>query len=272
MEQKLNRTNIRQYFGGKSQTLPILLAIVGIFAIAIPFVAIILWIIAAVLFIKNRYFSDFTYEEDVDKAMAYEKEMCKTRALEKLGLIKEQVAIIEPIFTSGPASYIPATATSDIVFRNMGKGLLGKALGKKEMKKALKENSDDPLDFEKVGSDDQLRYTLLCNTALYFGEEQIYIYYENVDIATGLVYQSGTREYFYKDIEAISTTQTNTKQFVPKKKKYIRVIRENFTISLAGTYYTGAFGAVTENGDNKNVVDNQFAAMRNLVRDKKNEK
>lgn len=270
MDQTVNRNHIREYFRGRGSKLSLILFIIGIFFVWTIIVSIVLWIIALVLWIKNTFFSDYSYEDDVDRAMAYEFEKCKERSLEKLGLVKEQVAIIEPIFTTGQASYIPATATSDLAARQLSKGLLGRLFGRKDFKKALKENDDDPLSYQKIGSDDNLRYTLLCNTALYFGEQQVYIYYEDVDIATGLVYASGTKEYFYKDIQAISTNQTNTKMFNAKKKKYIRIINETFTIALAGTHYTGAFGSITEGGENKNVVDNQFAAMRNLVREKKN--
>ncbi len=270
MDQTVNRNHIREYFGGKSSKLSLLLFIIGLCFVWTIIVAVVLWAVALALWIKNALFSDYTYEDDVDKAMAYEFEKCKERSLEKLGLVKEQVSLIEPIFTTGKASYIPATATSDLAAKQLSKGFLGKLLGKKDFKKALKENDDDPISYQKIGSDDNLRYTLLCNTALYFGEQQVYIYYEDVDIATGLIYACGTKEYFYKDIEGISVNQTNTKMLNIKKKKYIRIINESFTISLSGSYYTGAFRSVTEGNTDPRIGDNQFAAMRTLIREKKN--
>ncbi len=270
MDQTVNRNHIREYFRGRGSKLSLILVIIGILFVWTAIVTIVLWSIALVLWIRNKFFSDYSYEDDVDKAMAYEFEKCKERSLEKLGLVKEQVSLIEPIFTTGQASYVPATATSDLAARELSKGFFGRLFGRKDFKKALKENDDDPLSYQKIGSDDNLRYTLLCNTALYFGEQQVYIYYEDVDIATGLVYACGTKEYFYKDIEGISINQTNTKMLNIKKKKYIRIINESFTISLAGSYYTGAFRSVTEGNENEKIGDNQFAAMRNLVREKKN--
>ena len=273
MQENFNRSNIRPYFGGKKSVVPLLVLIIGIVCFFVPLgffkvLGVVAVIAAAVLWIKNKFFSDFTHEDDVDKAMAYEAEQAKTRALERLGIVKEQVSLIDPIATSGMAPRT-ITASDKIQFEQNTKGLFGKLLNKKNTKKQLMENDDDPKYFVKVGSDDKLRYTLLHNTVYYFSDSQLYIYWENVDIATGLVYGSGTSEYFYKDIEAVSTSQVCDKQFAPKKKKYVRYINEYVSVILAGTRYSGAFRTYTEGSVDKKEIADQIFAMRNLIRDKK---
>ena len=273
MQENFNRSNIRPYFGGKKSVVPLLVLIIGIVCFFVPLgffkvLGVVAVIAAAVLWIKNKFFSDFTHEDDVDKAMAYEAEQAKTRALERLGIVKEQVSLIDPIATSGMAPRT-ITASDKIQFEQNTKGLFGKLLNKKNTKKQLIENDDDPKYFVKVGSDDKLRYTLLHNTVYYFSDSQLYIYWENVDIATGLVYESGTSEYFYKDIEAVSTSQVCDKQFAPKKKKYVRYINEYVSVILAGTRYSGAFRTYTEGSVDKKEIADQIFAMRNLIRDKK---
>ena len=273
MQENFNRSNIRPYFEGKKSVVPLLVLIIGIVCFFVPLgffkvLGVVAVIAAAVLWIKNKFFSDFTHEDDVDKAMAYEAEQAKTRALERLGIVKEQVSLIDPIATSGMAPRT-ITASDKIQFEQNTKGLFGKLLNKKNTKKQLMENDDDPKYFVKVGSDDKLRYTLLHNTVYYFSDSQLYIYWENVDIATGLVYESGTSEYFYKDIEAVSTSQVCDKQFAPKKKKYVRYINEYVSVILAGTRYRGAFRTYTEGSVDKKEIADQIFAMRNLIRDKK---
>ena len=273
MQENFNRSNIRAYFGGKKSIVPLLVLIIGIVCFFVPlsffkFLGFVALVIALVLWVKNKFFSDFTHEDDVDKAMAYEADKAKSRALERLGIIKEQVSLIDPIATSGMAPRT-ITASDKIQFEQNTKGLFGKLLNRKNAKKQLMENDDDPKYFVKVGSDDKLRYTLLHNTVYYFSDSQLYIYWENVDIATGLVYESGTNEYFYKDIEAVSTSQVCDKQFAPKKKKYVRYINEYVSVILAGTRYSGAFRTYTEGSVDKKEIADQIFAMRNLIRDKK---
>ena len=273
MEENFNRSNIRPYFGGKKSVVQILVLIIGLICFMVPlgffkFLGFVAVIAAIVLWVNNKFFSDFTHEDDVDKAMAYEAEKAKTRALERLGIVKEQVSLIDPIATSGMAPRV-ITASDRIQIEQKSKGLLGQLFNSKKTKKQLMENDDDPKYFVKIGSDDKLRYTLVQNTVYYFSDSQLYIYWENVDIATGLVYESGTNEYFYKDIEAVSTSQSCDKQFAPKKKKYVRYINEYVSIALAGTYYSGTFRTYTEGSLDRKEIADQIFAMRNLIREKK---
>ena len=77
MDQTVNRNHIREYFGGKSSKLSLILFIIGLCFVWTIIVAVVLWAVALALWIKNAFFSDYTYEDDVDKAMAYEFEKCK---------------------------------------------------------------------------------------------------------------------------------------------------------------------------------------------------
>lgn len=275
MKKNLNRSNIRPYFGSGRSGVPLKVLVAGIVCLFIPngfftMIGVIAIVAAVAIRFYNRYLTDFTHEEDVDKAMAYEEEQSKKRALERLGIVEEQVSLIDPIITSGMASRV-ITASDKIEFEQNTKGFFGRMLNKKNAQKQLIENDDDPKFFVKVGSDDKLRYTLVHNTVYFFGDSQLYIYWENVDIATGFVYESGTNEFFYKDIEAVSTSQVCDKQFSSKKKQYIRYINEYVSIVLSGTDYSGTFRTFTEGSVDKKEIADQIFAMRNLIRDKKME-
>ena len=255
----VDRGAVRSYFMGKSQIMPIILMIVGIPLIFCMGIGIILIIIGAVMYFKNK--NDFANEDKVDEVTKLEIENAKDRALKKFNLLQEQVSIIDPISISGPADQ-PNSPTAALLARQSNS-----ILSNKTLKKALGDKNDDPIYVAKIGSDSKLRYTLVNITTYLFGESQLYIYYSNVDITTGKVFSEGTNEYFYKDIEAISTSQDTRKIFNIKEKKYDKVVYERVAIYTAACYYSASLGARKEDAPSK--LETQITAMRNLIRDKK---
>ena len=255
----VDRGAVRNYFMGKSQIMPIILMIVGIPLIFCMGIGIILIIIGAVMYFKNK--NDFANEDKVDEVTKLEIENAKDRALKKFNLLQEQVSIIDPISISGPADQ-PNSPTAVLLARQSNS-----ILSNKTLKKALGDKNDDPIYVAKIGSDSKLRYTLVNITTYLFGESQLYIYYSNVDITTGKVFSEGTYEYFYKDIEAISTSQDTRKIFNIKEKKYDKVVYEYVAIYTGGCYYSASLGARKEDAPSK--LETQITAMKNLIRDKK---
>ncbi len=261
----IDRGAVKQYFIGKSQKLPIFLMILGIPLIFLWGLGLILIIIGLVLYTKNR--NEYANEEKVDEIVKVELDQAKKRALKKLNLVKEQVSAIDPVVVFGPADQ-PYSETAAILAQQKNSGVLGVLLS---AKRSVLENSDDPVYIEKVGSDNNLRYTLLSITTYMFGEDQLYIYYENVDITTGLVFSEGTFEYFYSDITSIETFESKSKirRMVSKKKvQEFRIVKERMAIyNSGGRSYVASLGAREES--EPSIMGDKFVAMRNLIRDKK---
>ena len=99
-----------------------------------------------------------------------------------------------------------------------------------------------------------------------FGEKQLYIYYSNVDLCTGLVYSEGSHEYFYSDINAISFLQDKEKVYNFKTRKFQRILFECVKIYSSGCHYTATLSTDVD----KSVVEKEFTGMRNLIRERKN--
>lgn len=262
MSNVVDRSKVKNYFKAKSTTLSIILMIVGVFFILMPNVFIkIIGLAMAIgggyLFYKAK--NNFDNEDKVDEMMKIEIEEAKQRGIKKFNLVQEQVSLIEPISIHGPAAQ-PNSPTATV----LSYGTKGMS---RTFQKKLAMNNDDPIFIGKIGSDSKYRYTLLSITTYLFGEEQLYIYYSNVDITTGLVFSEGTHEYFYKDIEAMSTSQSNTREYNIRKKQFERIVKECFLVSTSGSSYLGAFEP--RKMDEPSKLEEQFTAMRNLIREKK---
>lgn len=251
----IDRGAVRKYFMEKNQIVPLILIVIGIATLAM-LVGIIFIIAGIIIYFKNK--NDFSNEDKVDEITKVEIENAKERALKKFNLVQEQVSLIEPISVAGPANQPNSPTAQAIASSNASSKLV---------KKALASSNDDPIYVERLGSDYNLRYTLVNITTFLFSETQLYIYYSNVDITTGLVFSEGTYEIFYSDIESIYTSKDVRKIFSPKQKKYEKVVYEYLSVYTGGSYYKAGLPATKEGEPSK--IDNQFSAMRNLIREKK---
>lgn len=248
----LNRKKIKKYFLGKSQVGPIILIILGIITIA-AVVGILFLIGGIVWYIYNKFSADHSGESEVDRAKAQVIDMAKNRALSKLNLIDDQVSNVDPVVVHG-RGFEPVSPTG-IAIANTSK----------MFKKALLKKSDDPIYMTRIGSDNNVRCSLVSVTVFMFGEKQLYIYYANVDLTTGLVYSEGTHEYFYSDINAISFLQDREKVFNFKKKKFERFLFESIKVFASGCNYTATLSTDLEHS----VIEKEFTGMRNLIRERK---
>ncbi len=88
-----------------------------------------------------------------------------------------------------------------------------------------------------------------------------------MDLTTGLVYDEGTHELFYQDINAVSFKQIREKIFNIKRRKFERHLLEYVSVYTSGCSYTAGISTDMNNS----VLESQFTGMRNLIRDKKNE-
>lgn len=255
---------IRKYFLSQ-KTLPLVLIILGIPLIFAVGIGLILILIGIILMFR----SNFSGEDVVDRARDRQIHILKKRGLEKLNLIQDQVSLIDPIVLVGigespDSSFDAARADAQSRKRRKSSGIFGffSIFGKKKSNGT----ENDPVEAMRIGSDECLR-TMLMEVAVYvFTEQQILLYRGDVDISTGLVYSEMTAECFYQDIEGMNFSQSVYKVFNTKKKQYINKIMESFTLFLGGCKFSASIN--TEMNDS--AVDNQLAAMRNLIRDKKN--
>lgn len=133
-------------------------------------------------------------------------------------------------------------------------------------------NKFDPSLIIKLGSDDAIRVSLPAITVYMFGDDQLYTYYQYVDLVTGKVFFEGVQEYFYEDIVAITSTQENKKVF----KRYgflnlflktVDYLNESITVVTSGCKHGESY--IVPMG--QSLLDTKFVGMRNLVRQKKNE-
>ena len=254
--ENLNRNKVKQYFIGKSSVGPLILLIVGLATIAIG-VGIAFLIAALVWFLYNKFTADLSGQAEVDKALQHERDLAKDRALRKLNLLDEQVQDVPPVVVSG-RGFEPESPTTQKLAVG---GFFSRLFRGKILKK-----SDDPIYMIRIGSDNKFRCSLTSISVFMFGEKQLYIYYANVDLTTGLVYSEGTHEYFYSDINAISFTQDREKVFNFKTKKYERVLFECVKIFASGCHHTATLSTDLDNS----VIEREFTGMRNLIRDRKN--
>lgn len=253
----VDRSKVKKYFFGKSNLLAILLIVVGI--ITLVWKIGILLILAGIAWILyNKFSADEEGQAEADKAKEIEIQLARERAMDKLNLIQEQVMDIDPVVTCA-AAYEPNSPTSQTV---AAAGKYGKFF-----KSSLGRNSDDPIFAWRIGADKRLRYSLTKITVFMFGQQQLYIYYANVDLTTGLIYDEGTNEIFYQDISGISFKQIREKIFNIKSKKFERHLLEYVSVYASGCRYTA--GISTDMS--RSILESQFTGMRNLIRDKKNE-
>lgn len=253
----LDRSKVKQYFIGKSQLGPILLIVFGFITLAF-IIGIFLLIGGIVWFCINKFGADLAGEADVDKALAAEVQMVKDKALQKANIIGDQIESVEPVVVYG-RGFEPDSPTSKAIAET------GKYAS--VLKRSMVKTSDDPVYMSRIGSDGKLRYSLVRITMFMFGEKQLYIYYANVDLTTGLVYSEGTHEYFYSDINAVSFEQAREKVLNLKTKKYERRLFESIVVYSSGCHYSASLSTDLE----RSVIETEFTGMRNLIRERKNE-
>lgn len=263
------RKKANTYFNGRLA--PIILTIIGFFTTVI-WIGYLLILIGAVWYVIDKNGSNKGDEENVDKLINYEMYRIHKRAYEKLNVIEEQVSIIDPIKLYGPADDDVNYDTTNSFFKVLHFILICfdfvcsifTILYDRIMKT---ENLTNKV---KIGKDYKLRYSYNQYTVYVFDKNQLYIYYANVDITTGIIHKEGTYEYYYIDIVGVSMTQTRSQKFLPAKKvslrkKNINNIYEKIKIYTGGCYHTAA----VDSDINHSLVDKQFKAMRNLIREKK---
>lgn len=267
--EKLRRT-ANAYFNGKLA--PIVLTIIGFFTLIIR-IGYLLIPIGLIWYVIDKNGSNSKDEEDIDKLIHIEMNRIHDRAYEKLNVINEQIDIIEPICLYGPAEEIEHNNSNNLIkvlyalicFANFIFSMFVTLYNR------IKHNQDLTIKL-KIGKDYRFRYSYNQFTVYVFDRNQLYIYYANVDIITGIIHSEGTYEYYYSDIVGVVMQQTKIKKHLPKKlfslsTPYIYNVYENVKIYTSGCYHTASIHSAIDH----TFIDKQFKAMRNLIREKKRE-
>ncbi len=125
----------------------------------------------------------------------------------------------------------------------------------------------------KLGSDDAIRFSLPAITVYMFGDDQLYMYYQYIDIVTGQIFCEGVHEYFYEDIVGVISEQKVEKMlsrsgWLKKKVKIVDYLKETISVVSSGCTHNESY-VVPMGGS---LLDTKFVGMRNLIRQKKAEK
>ena len=247
----INRSAAKKYFKGAG-IWPWLLIIAGI---PLAFVVVgIFMIIGGIVWILVVYFSAGAYERQIDEIIAAEQEFLLKRGASKLNLIDEQTGLIKPIKTVGVGKESALLAEGGGLFATL--------------KSLSSGTSQLPTLRIRFNSKGEWRFSLIQVNIFLFDEKQLFIYFANVDITTGLIYSEGTHEYFYKDICGLSTEQELVSKLNPKTRKFVNVSYEYIKVNTPGHQLS----ATIDTSMSESALDEQFTAMRNLVREKKEEK
>lgn len=255
-----NRKIVKRYFVGRKQTWPKVLMIVGLLTTGMV-IGIFLLLGGLVWYLYNKFSADHEGEAEVDRTKENEIARAQERALTKFNIVEEMVSEVRPVVVSGRGfepEYVSAVQAMAAV-----KGL------KKLFKRTPRLKGDieeDPVFRARIGSDDKYRCSLVSISVFMFGEKQLYIYYSNVDLCTGLVYSEGMHEYFYSDVNAICFLQDKEKIYNYKTRKFQRILFECVKIYASGCNYTATLSTDVEHS----VVEEEFTGMRNLIRERKN--
>ena len=249
----VNRT-IRKYFEQGALLLWGFLIFVGIALIFTGF-GIIIGIPLIIFSVYKMFTSGFAGEKEADQAAKEQIDRLRARGIEKISMECEDLDLIKPVVVAGFGS-----SPDDSL------GLTERDFGVRRRFSLFKvKSSTDPEELYRIGSDELVRSMLLQVTVYAFSEEQMFLYFGNVDTSTGAIYNEGVCEIFYRDISSVGLSQELSKIFNRKTKRFNYYVREYIKILGSGFSYTTSMQSSLGSA----LTDQEFLAMKHLIRDKK---
>jgi hypothetical protein len=180
-------------------------------------------------FAKGRYMPDAEYDALIQSIV--QRLDPKKRGLEKLGLDESQV---EKVISFANFTYIP-------------------------------DENDDTF-FFKIGDDGRFRSSVFEVTYLFFTQDEILAYQLTLS-SDWEKHDESTREYYYKDITALST-ETLQKDVIEElkgeKTKVYKTVSNVFHIRVPNDSFTVALSNITSQEEN-----DAIQGMKSLLREKK---
>lgn len=259
MINQAERKAIRKYFYGTKG--PLLLATLGTLVMCflagvthLVFLPFLTLLAAAVWALKEKFIPDINGENQFDAQLSADIEDLRAKALDRLGLVSEQVSMIEPIKARGP--YYGYTEIQLNTKRRTWIGALVSLI--KNFRKY------SPSLIFRYGSDEETRYSMVEVNLFIFSENQIFTYTCGYDICSGEIYEEKTSEFFYQDIDCVVTGSKLEK--VISKKKVINKYFEYFKLVVtSGTPMSAIIDGKVS------ILNTQVRGMRALIRNKKEE-
>lgn len=190
-------------------------------------------------------------EAEYDRVFARDLEKFKSeKGLNMLGLVPEEVALVEPLKLVGPDDVMRESKLSGIalflrkivrVFVYQGRLII------------------------KQGADGKSRYSCASQNIWYFSENQLCLYEISYDLCTGAIRHESTCEVFYQDLANISTHDKVI--YVKKYFKRIPRVYQDFTVTTnSGEVLSGAVDSGYVRSEE---VIQKIKAMEHLARDRK---
>jgi len=277
----IDRSAARRYFIGAGRGLIIVGCIILFLAVVAGFntpllIIGVLSILAGIVWGLVVFLSAPIYENQVDEIINIEKEYLLQRGAEKLSLVEEQTNIVAPLQTVG-VGHTPTPQTQELERYAMRSGGFFRLIGNVfvamfssiviAILRLLGRAVRPPMLRLRFGRGNRVRASLIQVNIFMFGESQVYVYFANLDIVTGYIYHEGTHEFFYSDVNSITTDQKIEARLNLREFAMQDIVFEFVKVYTPGWHIEASFDpSITGVAA---VLDEQFTAMRNLIREKK---
>ena len=186
------------------------------------------------------------------------------RGIGLLGVDPEQIRLIDPIYVTGP--FLDCGNIVTIREQGAAKKFLNRLFQILPFAYGIyllvnQQYYIPELIFRMDG--ENARYSMITQHFFYFSEEQIFVYEVKYDLVNGRIYEENTYDYFYRDVDCIETGSTLRE--IREGSKIHTKSYEHFRIVV----YSGTQTFAVTDGQ-EGILQNQVAAMRALLREKKN--
>lgn len=214
-------------------------------------------------------------EKLYDEVRKADVQYFRNRAVQVMGLVDEEMSLIDPIVASGFADedaikYGKEVSANDTK-RNFLKIIFDYILS---IPRSIWHFIKSFFTGEEIisqaifmeGSDKKIRSSLASVEFIVFTEEQVLAYVCQYDIALGIILNEYTREVFYRDIDSVNYGSELLHIWSENKKKYRKVAIEQFRMTISSS--NNIWASLSGEGS---VLENQITAVKALVRSKKEE-
>lgn len=249
------RRELRRYFYGDISIGKILLKVLGF--CLIPFFGIGLIILAFVYF---GNFGNNVAERDYDEMVQNDIEFLKDRAVENLGMVDEELSLVDPIIATslsrGEVNVWTAVSGKFSIFEYIS-NIITSILA------IFGFGNKVPEALYRLGSDSKLRSSWRYFSYTGFTEEQVVTYECQYDIALGVIINEQINEVFYRDVDHV-TYGDSTEYCITVNKKV-----EAFTMTNFGFVVPSGKWVFSRLTGDASILENQVTAVKNLIRSKK---
>ena len=161
-------------------------------------IGIVFAVVSIVAMIVNAFRKKPWYKsnQEIDAQARAMGDGIEDKAMNKLGIVPEEVSMIEPLRFWG--------------YRFVKPSVLGDVY--------------DNVALWMIGKDRKWRSSEVSHTILYFGEHSVYCYVRTTSLVCGNVSQERTEEYFYRDIVSVKTDLKEMKMGSSNVKCYVFIV------------------------------------------------